>query len=538
MGTRRGAFDVVDVADGAFDYNDRVMVEVSQKESRDFWIRPTGGVVNQRGPFYFTIEPMADRYLQLNRAGLEMSFRVTKADGTACDIYKDIVAPINLLGACFFKTVEISLNDQPFNSASSVNAGLKAYLETLLSYDSDSRNTHLHSQFFHLDSPLQFDNCKVSSTVVKLGFIREIKSGGIARPDIPPELELTQAEQALVSEIDDEDAILHSALDEDKEFDRTTVLGRAQAKKWERMLLYQKHFNDRVGDLIRDWTDDNVNNLNRGYMARFEITCGSHSFDTYAPLTHDFCKINNHLGPGNRVDIKLDRYPDEFLLNSSLVGEGYKLVLDDLKLHLHTIERRENIPSPSIERYLMNETQMHRQVVNSYLQEANFRIHHGGVMPKTVLVTMQLTQASDGAYRHNPWLFHHFHASEAHLVVNGEKVPSGGLQFDFTKSNPKVAHAYHWLFENTGAWNPEKGNIVSWNAFQNGSFILAFDLTPDRCNGAHNHEAVRGYIDLFIKFSVPLPAPIYVCYEMVYPKVVVNNKLEGRVYTLDIDSAV
>lgn len=66
--------------------------------------------------------------------------------------------------------------------------------------------------------------------------------------------------------------------------------------------------------------------------------------------------------------------------------------------------------------------------------------------------------------------------------------------------------------------------------------MLPFDLTPDKCNGLHNHDAERGYADLELKFAHELPESIYVLYELVFPKVVVNEKVENSLSILDIEA--
>jgi hypothetical protein len=210
--------------------------------------------------------------------------------------------------------------------------------------------------------------------------------------------------------------------------------------------------------------------------------------------------------------------------------------VDDLKLHLHTIERRERIRPPLTEKYLMNETQLHRFIVPERLPTITLRIHNGGVLPKQVVVGMVDTKAMEGSYDYNPFNFHHFDASKIVLTINGETHPSNGLSTDFGKPNAHVARAYHWVYENTGAAGTDKGNIISWAAFQAGCFLVPFDLTFDKCNGLHNHNAQYGYMDLTIDFAEVLPCPIYVLCEMIFPKVVVNCKVTNTMAILDVEA--
>ena len=527
VGTRHTAFDVVEVDDGNFNYDSRILVETSQKEALDLWIRPTGGVVNQKGPFTFVIEPQVDKYIQLNRAGLEVTCRVVKQDDTVLSSWDDIVAPVNLLGACMWESVEVALNQQPFKGASSINAHYKAFLETMLSYDSDSRNTHLSSQFLYMDSPGYYGDMKLAHSTMKEAFVHAVESGEEEEgPDIPEDLKPAAGfgdgdnwDQRIVSMATD--AVYKEEVE--------------KAKK--RRELRIKYFDEHAED------DDNQkivarehSKTNYGYNNRWKIVAGSHAFDMYSPITHDFFKLDNHIAPGNRIEIRLTMAPHAFLLNTYLQDNGYKLHLEDMRLHLHLIERRERVPVPMREKYQMNETQLHKQLVAANSPNTSFRIHNGGILPKTVLVAMVYTKAAEGNYAYNPFNFHHFYAKRMFLRINGETYPSGGLEFDFAKPNPHIARAYHWLFENTGSADTDKGNIVSYPAFQHGLFIVPFDLTPDKCNGLHTHNAEYGYIDLNIEFYVPLSEPIYVLYEMVFPKVVINDKLTNTVMSLDVEA--
>lgn len=185
----------------------------------------------------------------------------------------------------------------------------------------------------------------------------------------------------------------------------------------------------------------------------------------------------------------------------------------------------------------MNETNLHLQLLEQNKPSASFLMHHGGVMPQAIVVAMAETQAIDGAYDFNPWHFHHFYTSYMGLSMNGREVPDmGGLEFDFTQrnGNAQFARAYHWLFENTGALEADRGNLIHWNAFQAGQFIIPFDLSPDKCNGLHNHEPATGPITFNIRFSQPLTRSIYVIYKLIFPKQVTNKKAERKVFVDDI----
>ena len=545
VGTRSAKFAPLAVRQGNFDYNDRVEVDVSQKRFNDFWIRPIGGVVNQAGPFTFCIDPIPDKYLQLNRARLEVICRVVGEMGQALDSCLDLVAPINLLGPCMWENVEVMLNGQPFSGASSINCGYKAYIETMLSYDQDAANTHLHSQFFHLDSPGEYSVMKVNDRLLREVYLNALLNGRARGPRIPPNLE---PDPDLADDFPDENILLLT--DEEAEAIKTASYATAQVgetdeerkireekeKKRRRMVLILEYYEHEADVTRKTLVLHNKCPSNKGFDARYKITNGSVSFDLYSPITHDFFRMNNHIAPGNKIDLRLTMHKHAFLLNSGLPRSRYRLQIDDMKLHLRTIELKESIKPPLEERYRLNETQMHKQIVGKDLPSTMFRIHNGGTMPKTIIFAFAETRAVEGDYQRNPWNFHHFYLEQMSLIINGESYPSDGLRMDFTKENPQTSRVYHWMFENTGSADGEKGNLVHYNAFRSGAFIIPFDLTPDKCNGLHNHEGESGFIDVQLKFAMPLPDPIYVLYELVFNKVLQNHRATGEVIVLDVDA--
>ena len=465
---------------------------------------------------------------------------MTLEDGTPLVSYEDLVAPVNLLGAVMWEHVEIHLNDQPFSVASAANAGLKAYLDCLLSYDFDARHTHLHTQLMEPDTPGQENTHSVANAVLR-DFMRrrliDLREAALAGPGlgvnqvglIPADLGFTAAERAALG------LVLNRELDVDD--DETVAQRLARERRWKEEEDAADTAMNRL--LAASYgaraVETTAGSRNLGFEARARLVAFSNLFTLYAPLPHDFFNMDKVIGPGNKIDIKLERYPDAFLLNSYL-PKNYKLELVDMKLHLHAFRRSESIPKPMVEKYRMNETTLYKHVVAQGMPRTSFRIVHGGVLPKTVVVAMNYTTAIEGNYGENPFNFTNMGLRRIALIINGEEFPAaGGLSFDFGQPNPNVARGYHWLYDHTGAWFSQRGNCITYDAFKNGSFLVPFDLTPDRCNGMHEHLAHTGQIDLELEFSRRLPAPVTVCYELTYPKVVVNNKSRGTVHTVDVD---
>ena len=100
------------------------------------------------GPLEFDITS-PDDYVDLGRTFLYIKAKITKAD--KADLGDtDKVGPINLWLHSLFSQVDVQLNGKLITP--SVNTyPYKAYLETLLSYGSDAKDSHLTSQLWYLD---------------------------------------------------------------------------------------------------------------------------------------------------------------------------------------------------------------------------------------------------------------------------------------------------------------------------------------------------------------------------------------------------
>lgn len=544
VGTKAGAGDMVEVDGGDFNYDDKVLVETSQERGYDFWIRPIGAIVNTspKAAHTFVIEPLVDRYLQNNKTRLELRLRVTKRNGDKLSPLADIVAPVNLLGQLMWESVEVKLNGQSFSGKCNMNSGLKAFIDTMLSTEDDARHTHAQLQLLHMDKEKAFDDFGISAedflaaAVYELerGHITPVPAGLLDLREVPPEgaEELTEEQRV------DTYSVPYTTNEGRR---AVAVIKAAAANQW---IMYQAR-NDTVQDgnnpifriIGKNCEIDRARHLrNKGFQERLKLARFSEEMNIVTPIPHDFFNLNNHIGPGNRIEIVFTPYKDSFVLNTHFPLEGYTLEIVDMKMHLRTIERRERIHPPLVERYRMNQTELVRHPVVQGMTNYHFRVHTGGPHPKTLVFAFNDTRAIEGDYTRNPVNFSHFNLKKIWLNIAGDVYPAGGLNFDFQRRNPLCAWGYHWLFENTGALLTNRGNMVTMNLFMGGCFIVPFDLTPDKCNGIHNHKADYGYIDVEFVWAEPLPVGITVLCEKVFNKLVVNEKLTSQLTVLDVEA--
>ena len=103
----------------------------------------------QDGPLEFDISSAED-YVDLGRTFLYIKAKIVKANGTA--LSNDTkVAPVNLWLHSLFSQVDITLN-RKLVTPSVPTYPYKAYLETLLSYGTDAKESQLTSQLWYLDN--------------------------------------------------------------------------------------------------------------------------------------------------------------------------------------------------------------------------------------------------------------------------------------------------------------------------------------------------------------------------------------------------
>ena len=545
IGTKAGAGDMVEVDGGDFNYDDKILVETSQERGYDFSIRPIGAIVNTtpKSSQTFVIEPLVDRYLQNNKTTLEMRVKVTKRNGDRLSPFADIVAPVNLLGQLMWESVEVKLNGHSFSGTCNSNSGLKAFIDTVLSTEDDARHTHTATQLMHMDSAFAYDDFGLTAEDFFSSAKWELERGGIT--PFPAGLlalrEVPAAGEAELTEQQKENTYQFTYSGDDGR-NKVAYIKAQAAADWI-MAEGRKTTEAQAGDnplfrlIGRTCEIDRPHkDRNKGFQTRLKLARFSEEINVVTPIPHDFFNLNNHIGPGNRIEVTFTPYKDSFVLNSHFQHEGYTLQIVDMKMHLRTIERRERIHPPLVERYRMNQTELVRHPVAQGMTTYGFRVHHSGPHPKTLVFAFNDTRAIEGDYARNPVHFPHFNLRRIQLSVNGEIYPSGGLNFDFQRRNPLCSWGYHWLFENTGALLTNRGNMVTMDQFVAGCFIVPFDLTPDKCNGIHNHKCDYGYIDVELDWAEPLPGGVTVLVEKVFNKLVINDKLNSQMTVLDVEA--
>ena len=116
--------------------------------------------------------------------------------------------------------------------------------------------------------------------------------------------------------------------------------------------------------------------------------------------------------------------------------------------------------------------------------------------------------AASGQLKHNPFVFHHYGIDNYAMIENGMTYPAEGVKIDVPGLD--IVSAYKFFLDNIGVSHSDTEIGVDINDYFQGSFVMAFDMTPDLCNGAHRHAPRSGVMELKLYLKEALSEPVTV----------------------------
>lgn len=132
-----------------------------------------------------------------------------------------------------------------------------------------------------------------------------------------------------------------------------------------------------------------------------------------------------------------------------------------------------------------------------------------GILPSFVILAFVETDAYNGSVLKNPYKFETCSISDINASVSGISVAPRHLNLNFEQKNPLSQHAYFSLFKQLNLNRFDRANLIDYDLYNNGAFMLAYNLTTDRgsdefCSG----YGATGNLRFEGKFARPLPASI------------------------------
>ena len=151
------AYTENDVASHATDIFESIQQEVSMKEQHLVAIRPE--TPSERGPYDFKIHQRADQYIQTSQIRLYMKLKLETTAG-AVPAITDGAGTCNLPGNSLFTRMEIDIGGKLISDLQCTHSNYKTYLETLLTYSKEARNSHLSASGWDIDTSAHLDDVR------------------------------------------------------------------------------------------------------------------------------------------------------------------------------------------------------------------------------------------------------------------------------------------------------------------------------------------------------------------------------------------
>ena len=228
----------------------------------------------------------------------------------------------------------------------------------------------------------------------------------------------------------------------------------------------------------------------------------------------DIFSSDRYLPPKTSLGLEFFRSRDPFPL---LAGAGnntnYKINLHDFKIKIRHVTPDPKLDLAMEKKFLSSDSHLpfHRTTLKTY------QMHSGkidlsipnlftGNLPRHVLVAMVNNSAATGQLKHNPFVFHHYGVDNYAMIENGMVYPSEGVKIDVPGLD--IVSAYKFFLDNIGVSHSDTEIGVDINDYFQGSFVMAFDMTPDLCNGAHRHAPRSGVMELKLYLKTALEEPV------------------------------
>lgn len=121
------------------------------------WVqyKPLASIADD-GPLEFVISGLGDEYIDLSQTLISLKVRILNTDGSIVTNESNKVGPVNCFLHSLFSQVEVYLN-QKLVSVGGNTYPYRAYIETLLSYGAEAKESHLSSALWVTDTAEHMD---------------------------------------------------------------------------------------------------------------------------------------------------------------------------------------------------------------------------------------------------------------------------------------------------------------------------------------------------------------------------------------------
>ena len=287
-----------------------------------------------------------------------------------------------------------------------------------------------------------------------------------------------------------------------------------KSEMWEPTMYWDYNYDQNAGanNPSRATTGGTRFLTHEAWHRRRQMVC-TDEYHTFRIRLHcSFSSINRFLPSDTIFQFELIRSDPQFSIIGGIPNAGceYRIQLADLRLcgkffsPTEPCERKFPLYTRDLYGYNTARTQILTSIISAQSTAHMFsNIFANAELPQQMYMFMVSSQAYQGSYTLDPFLFNDYNVSNVYLEVEGVKMPVNGLQTDFP--NRDTMTAYSHLMENIGVINKNTGISITKEMFDTGYTIFSWDLTPDRCAGDHgNHLSLTGAATLHMQFEHPL----------------------------------
>lgn len=246
----------------------------------------------------------------------------------------------------------------------------------------------------------------------------------------------------------------------------------------------------------------------------------------------DMCLQERLIPNGMSVRFRLTRSNQEFFMMSHAPDQKpFKIEIVEammetrrVKLHANEQLRLEKVIANRGAHYPLNHVVTKNFTVSQGTSSIDIESLFTGQIPNKVVLGMVKNSAFNGNYTESPFNFNTFDINFVALNVDGRQVPTKGLHFDFDEG--KWLDGYVSLLKCSGSYPYDHSNGITGRQFEGGSFLMAFDLTPDLEGGSSDHISPRrnGTVKATLRFKNPLPSTITLIAYAQYDNVLLIDK--------------
>lgn len=226
----------------------------------------------------------------------------------------------------------------------------------------------------------------------------------------------------------------------------------------------------------------------------------------------DFLRSDNHLAPGNKLSLIFHPTSDDFIIHTSSTKK-YKLEIVDVKMYCRRIFVEERhlpkvIHPTNPKKYETTHLELLTFTIPEKLRLWSTKLFTNREKPKH-LVIAQIKQSSFvGNIKTDPYVFEHNNLNHLNFKIGNKCITGVPLKPDF--KGGLYAREYLRLFMEAGKTRMTQSMLINLDQFETSQCLFPFDLTPDNCNGAHQHvidkEDQKEIWELEIGYQTPLPS--------------------------------